>query len=364
MRHISDCDQISSVLDWRRSPEKTIKTISMKKVRLADIAREAQVGSATVERVLNARGNVSPATTDRVIQAARRLGYKQPLPERYHGILRIEVIMVRRETPFFARLAAAFQRISESLDPCIQLHRTFADENDPISVARRIASPGFRRMGLIIVAPDHPEVRAKLRQAKDAGEVVVQIVSRIGDDDDLFIGIDNYAAGRTAAQLMSRMSVSRPGRFVALCHSGAYHVHRERIRGFSEFLEERGLVHHLFSRVLFGLDQDLRSAEIMNDALNEETEIIGVYNAGGANEGVAAALERNRNRGSIFWIGHELTDASRRWLKSGLMDVVLDQAPEAQARRSIDMLLNRLGFITAEVSAEPIRFYMLTSESV
>jgi len=89
---------------------------TMKKVRLADIAREAQVGTATVERVLNARGNVSPTAIDKVIQAARRLGYKNPLPERYRGVLRIEVIMVRRETPFFYRLASAFQRISESLD--------------------------------------------------------------------------------------------------------------------------------------------------------------------------------------------------------------------------------------------------------
>jgi LacI family transcriptional regulator len=149
----------------------------MKKIRLADIAREARVGTATVERVLNARGNVSPPTVDKVIQAARRLGYKPPLPERYHGVLRIEVMMVRQDTPFFNRLANAFRRISESFDPCIQVHRTFAEEHNPLSVARRIANPGFRRMGLIIVAPDHPEVRARLREAREAGQVVVQIGS-------------------------------------------------------------------------------------------------------------------------------------------------------------------------------------------
>ena len=335
----------------------------MKKVRLADIAREAEVGTATVERVLNARGNVSPKTIDKVIQAARRLGYRQPLPERYRGVLRIEVIMMRRDTPFFQRLASAFERISESLDPCILLHRTFADESDPLSVGRRIASPGFRRMGLIIVAPDHPEVRAKLKAAREAGQVVVQIVSRIGDEDDLFVGIDNYAAGRTAAQLMTRMLGAREGRLVGLCHSGAYQVHRDRIRGFSDYLAQNGDQRHTFSRVLFGMDQDLRSAEMIHDALTEDPGIIGVYNAGGANEGVASVLEK-RPHGAIMWVGHELTEASRSWLRSGLMDVVLDQAPEAQARRSIDILLQKVGFIGAEVSAEPIRFYTITSENV
>lgn len=335
----------------------------MKKVTLADIAREAQVGTATAKRVLNARGNVSPATIDKVIRAARRLGYKSPLPERHRGVLRIEVIMVQRGAPFFFRLASAFQRISESLDPCIQLHRTFVDENDPIGVARRIANPGFRRMGLIIVAPDHPEVRARLRAAREAGEVVVQIVSRIDDQDDLFVGIDNYSAGRMAGQLMTRMLSARKGRFVGLCHSGAYHVHRERIRGYSDYLASRAAEDHFFSRVLFGLDQDLLSAELLQDALIQDPGIIGVYNAGGANKGVASVLERKAPRGSVMWVGHELTEASRSWLRSGLMDVVLDQAPEAQARRSLDLLLKRLGLISADVSAEPIRFYAITSEN-
>jgi LacI family transcriptional regulator len=336
----------------------------MKTVRLADFSKEAEVGTATVERVLNARGNVSPVMIDKVIRAARRLGYRQPLPERYHGVLRIEVIMMRRETPFFTRLANAFQRISESLDPCIRLHRTFLDENDPMSVARHVAKPGFRRIGLIIVAPDHFEVRARLREVKEAGQAIVQIVSRIGEQDDVFVGIDNYAAGRTAAQFMTRMLSSRHGRLVALCHSGAYQVHRERIRGFSEYLAKRGHRDHLFSRVLFGFDEDLRSAEMLHDALTDDPGIIGVYNAGGGNEGLAPVLERKAPDKSIMWVGHELTEGSRGWLRSGLMDIVLDQAPEAQARRSVDILLNRLGFISAEVSTEPIRFYTVTSEHI
>lgn len=336
----------------------------MKKVRLADIAEEAEVGTATVERVLNARGNVSPATVEKVVRAARRLGYRQPLPDRYHGVLRIEVMMVRRETPFFLRLAKAFSRIAESLDPCIKVHRTFVDENDPISVARRIANPGFRRTGLIIVAPDHPEVCAKLRAAREAGEVVVQIVSRIDEEDDLFIGIDNYSAGRMAGQLMTRMLSGRKGNFVGLCHSGAYQVHRERIRGFSDYLASNPSEGHLFSRVLFGLDQDFRSSEMLQDALTEDPAIIGVYNAGGANEGLAPVLEQRMPRGSIMWVGHELTEASRGWLHSGLMHVVFDQAPEAQARRSLDVLLHRIGFIKTEVSSEPIRFYTIMSENI
>src|SRR5262249_56463341 len=106
---------------------------------------------------------------------------------------------------FSAGLTGACGGRAAPLDPSVVVHRTFLDENDPLGVARHIANPGFRRSGLIIVAPNHPEVRARLREAKAAGMAVVHIVSRIDRDDEPFVGIDNYAAGPTAAYYMSHM---------------------------------------------------------------------------------------------------------------------------------------------------------------
>jgi LacI family transcriptional regulator len=336
----------------------------MKKVTLAHLAQEANVGTATVERVLNARGNVSLETAERVAIAARKLGYNRRLPERYRGIIRIEAIMMRPDTPFFARLNQAFARIAASLDTSVVVHRTFLDELDPRRLAHHIAGPPFRRSGLIIAAPDHPEVKASLREARAAGAKIVHIVSRIGNEHDIFVGIDNYAAGRSAAYYLTNMLTNRSGSFLALCHSGAYEVHRERVRGFSDYLAERGNPGHRFALVMFGQDDVLRSAELFEDALSEGHDVIGVYNAGGAESGIASVLERHKSGKSIMWIGHELTDSSRRWLQSGLMNIVFDQAPEIQARRAIDLVLKRIGFIDVEVSTEPVRFLTFNSENI
>lgn len=336
----------------------------MKKVRLTDIATAAHVGTATVERVLNGRGNVRIATAQKVFLAARKLGYDRRLPSPCHGIIRIEVIMVRPDTPFFSRLNNAFKGISATIDPGIVIHRTFLNEKDPTLVADHIANPPFRRSGLIIVAPDHRDVRARLREAKAAGVAIVHIVSRIGDHDFPFIGIDNYAAGKTAGFYMANMLQARTGTFVALCHSGAYQVHKDRIRGFSNYLLEHCNPAHLFALVMFGMDEPLRSAEAIELALKAYPDIIGIYNAGGANSGVAAALERRNCGKEIMWIGHELTDNSRRWLKSGLMDIVLDQAPEVQARRAIDAVLSLIGLLDADVDPEPVRFLTITAENL
>jgi LacI family transcriptional regulator len=74
-------------------------------------------------------------------------------------------------------------------------------------------------------------------------------------------------------------------------------------------------------------------------------------------------LEANKAR-RPFWVGHELTGETQDYLSRGIMSIVLDQAPEVQARRSIDLALNRLGLIEVEVSAEPVRFLTITSENL
>ena len=225
----------------------------MPKPTFADIAEHAGVGTATVERVLNGRGGVRPATAEKVIAAARTLGYPRRLPDVHRGLLRIEVILVRPETTFFRRLSRAFERISATLDPSVKVHRTFMEEGDPRAIAARIASTEMRRAGLILAVPDHPEIREAVTTAVGSGLPVVHVVTRAAEGAGDLISIDNYAAGRTAALFLSRMQV-RDGAVMALCHP-IYQVHRERIRGFSDYLAEHPREGLSFRWIGFGGDE-------------------------------------------------------------------------------------------------------------
>ncbi|SQI92272.1 transcriptional regulator [Klebsiella oxytoca] len=49
--------------------------MSAKKVTMKDIARDARVGIATVDRVLNKRTPVKESTERKVLESARRLGF-------------------------------------------------------------------------------------------------------------------------------------------------------------------------------------------------------------------------------------------------------------------------------------------------
>lgn len=312
--------------------------------------------------MLNGRGGVRPATVEKVVAAARSLDYPRRLPEAHRGVIRIEVILVRPDATFFARLSRAFERIAATLDRAIAVHRTFLDEADPAAIGRRIIDPDIRRAGLILAVPDHPLVGAALRKLEAENIPTVQIVTEITGTSGAYVGIDNYAAGRMAGLLMARMR-RRPGKVVAICHSQIYRVHRDRVRGFFDYLIEEAKAFEPVA-ALFGFDDGDRNAEQLHDALVRWPDLAGLYNAGGANTALNEVLHRHGRSREIFFVGHELTERSARGLRDGTMDVVLDQAPEAQARRAIDLVLAALNLHDLPVDNPPIRFITFTAENL
>src|SRR6516162_7307000 len=101
------------------------------KVTLTEVARRANVGPATVDRVINERGNVSEATRRRVLEAARNLGLKRTLPDSYRRHVRIEVVMARPELPLIARMNQEFMRLARGLSGSVTIHRTIPKEETP-----------------------------------------------------------------------------------------------------------------------------------------------------------------------------------------------------------------------------------------
>lgn len=334
----------------------------MAKATFSDIAKQAGVGTATVERVLNGRGGVRPATVERVVAAVRALDYPRRLPEVHRGLLRIEVLLVRPETAFFQRLSRAFERIGATLDASVKVHRTFVDESNPSAIAARIASRELRRAGLILAVPDHPAIRAAVVAAARDGLPVVHVVTRSVEGVGELVAIDNYAAGRSAALFLSRMQAA-PGSVAVLAYP-IYQVHRERVRGFSDHLAEHPRDGLTFRWLGFGRDDAQLSGRLLSDALDTWPDLVGLYNTGAANAALCRVLRRHPRGHRVFFVGHELTENSAAALRQGVMSIVLDQAPEAQARRAIDLMLTKIGLLKVEVDTAPIRFITVTAENV
>jgi len=332
------------------------------RARLADVASLAGVGIATVDRVLNERGNVSPATARKVIEAARQLALPRTLPMPYRRGLRVEVMMARRETPFAERLSAAFQRVAATLDRSVIVQRSFVDESRPREVAERML--GTHADALILYGQEDVGIVDAVTRLTSNGVPVVTMVSDLPTSPRLaYVGIDHYGAGRSAAFFMARM-MRAPGPVIVLTHSFAYRAHAQRVSGFRDGLADYDPAIPV-AAVVEGRDQQMQSEQMVLDLLRRhEGTIAGLYNTGGANRAVERAITEAGLAGRIVFIGHELTVHTARMLSSGLMTLAIDQNPEQQARRAIDVLLRRFGYTTALAEPSDVPYTIFSPENV
>ena len=214
----------------------------MGKPTVHDIAREAGVSLATVDRVLNARPGVREKTVARVQAAIEKLGYVRDL----HA-----ANLARQRSYSFVFLlpegGSQFQRalrdaIAEAR-PGLHADRAeirvvSANLADPIAMMRTSRALERSKVdGVAIMANETPMVRDMITHLKEQGLSVVALVTdQPHSDRDHFVGIDNLAAGRTAGRLMSRFAGATPGRVAIVVNSTQARDMVERRLGFDEVI--------------------------------------------------------------------------------------------------------------------------------
>jgi LacI family transcriptional regulator len=296
---------------------------------LVDVAHEAGVSPATVDRVLHGRVGVRSGTAERVNAAVQRLGYR-PDPSAVRlarsRVARLCFVLPAGTNTFVGMLAEQVR----ALEPWLAEQRARAevqlvDVFAPATLARHLASLGGRFDAVVVAALDHPQVRAAIDDLVAAGVAVVTLVSDVPGSRRLrFVGIDNVAAGRTAGTLLGRFAGGRSGSVGVVLGSPALRDHAERLFGF------RGVLGDEFPGLkvlepLEGQDRSERTGPLVAGLLRRERGLVGLYSIGAGNRGIQAALEAAGRAHDLVWICHELTPHARRALIDGTADAVINQ---------------------------------------
>ena len=313
------------------------------RMTLSDVAREAGVSLATVDRVINRRPGVSSRSVHAVEQSLEKLGYR-PDP--------IAAKLARRSVQRFCFVLPAgnntFMRLlADQVDAArswLANQRAFADVIwtdvfDPAALAKTLDGIDDSYEGVAVVALDHPMVRQAIDDLDARDIEVVTLISDVpGSKRAHFVGIDNSAAGRTAATLLGRFAGGRPGPVAILAGSLSLRDHAERIYGFQQVLAA-DYPHLNALGVREGRDEGERARAVVEALLAEHPDLVGIYNAGAGNRGVAEALEHAGRARDVIFVGHELTPHSKRFLMRGTMDAVINQDPGHEARSAARVLM-------------------------
>ncbi|WP_374650626.1 LacI family DNA-binding transcriptional regulator [Dongia sp.] len=310
---------------------------------LVDVAEHAQVSLATVDRVFNRRPGVSVKTVQRVEQALVKLGYRPDAAavRLARGIqFNFCFVLPAGTNTFMSMLAAQVERSLQWLED----QNTFGDilrvdVFDPQVLAHTLRGLGGRYHGVAVVALDHPVVRDAINALVESGAHVVTLVSDVPSSRrHRYIGIDNSAAGRTAATLMGRFVGQRAGKLGLIAGSLALRDHAERLFGFQQVIAaEYAALAPL--PALEGNDDAVRCKGLAHALLKDNPDLVGIYSIGAGNRGIVEALEEAGKSRQILFIGHELTEFSRRYLIRGIMDAVINQDAGHEARSAARVLL-------------------------
>jgi LacI family transcriptional regulator len=319
------------------------ETSHVGRATLEDVARAAGVSLATVDRVVNRRDGVRDKTVARVEAAVAKLGYRaDPAATRLarNQSFRFAFILPTGANSFMMNLTDQVHKAADWLAG----QRAFIDilhvdvfDPDALATALEMVSPAYD--GVATIALDHPRVRAAIDDLVDRDIAVVTLVSDAPSSRRLhYVGIDNPAAGRTAATLMGRFLSGRKGVVGVIAGSLALRDHAERQYGFNQILssEYPDLV---ALPALEGRDDGERTRDVMAALLEQHPDLLGVYSVGAGNRGIAAALEAAGRARDIVWIAHELTQHTRRFLLHGTIDAIINQDPGHEARSAARILL-------------------------
>lgn len=327
------------------------KTAPKVRATLEDVAQAAQVSLATADRVVNKRPGVRAATVAKVNEAVRRLGYR-PDPSAAKlarsRLRRVAFLLPAGTNRFVGLLSDQIKANAEWMHDQ-RLHADVLTVNvfNPVELAKVLLAQEGQRDAVVVMALDHPVVRSAIDQLTQAGTVVITLVSDVPSSTrQHYVGINNTAAGRTAATLIGHFVGRHPAKVAIILGSLSLRDHAERYFGFNQVMAQEH-PHLTVLPPLEGQDDAARNETLTTELFAAHSDLAAIYSVGAGNAGISTALcSLGRAQDTVF-VGHELTPAARADLLNGTMDAVINQDAGHEIRSALRLAL-------AQWSQEPV----------
>jgi LacI family transcriptional regulator len=318
----------------------------MKKVGIHEIARLAQVSIGTVDRALHGRKRISEATRQRILEIAKRVGYKPNLAARAlsqgQAAVRIGVCIPREIHYYFDQLRDGILAEAQRYEPLgIEIHYRPTErlgENE----RERVAQVVREDIQILILTPGNPQQLIPLINEAEQSNIRVICVDTDASQStrSTMVGVDPGMSGRLAAELMGKFL--RPRSEVAVI-TGMLQTedHRNKTEGFSFFFS-RYCANGKISAVVEAHDDDEEAFRKCSSLLQKRPSLKGLYVSTANCLPVCRAIRTFGLTGKIRLITTDLFPGMAPYFEDGTIFASIHGRPFAQGQISLRLAVDHL----------------------
>ncbi len=300
---------------------------------IADIAKLAGVSKGTVDRVLHNRGRVSQKSLDKVNTVLEKIDYSPNVMAKQLKRTRDYQIYLLIPDPkldaYWSPCEKIIKKRTEEFQTLgIQINYIFFDSFNSESFVRNRSSIDFDNIDLLILAPIFfNESLFFINQLKQKNIPFIIFNSTTEVVGALtFIGQDLEQSGRLAGHLLHLLA-NKPGVI------NSYHLLEDFENTVHMKKKQIGLGSYLLTNEQDYLVQSLNLKDrdsIAKDIEQSLTDFdpVGVFVSNSKAEYIAEELLRIGRK--IPFVAYDLTPNSRKFLKQGIIDFIIQQNPSKQ----------------------------------
>lgn len=327
--------------------------------RVREIAQQAGLSTATVDRVLHGRPGVRAGTVAAVHRAVADLR-RQAVQVDVSGRTFLVDVVVLAPRRFTRALRTAFEAELPSLRPAVVRARFhFREDGRPeelVEVLDGIARTGSS--GVVLKAPDVPALVEAVFRLEERGTPTITFVTDVPTSRRVaYVGMDDRAAGATAAYLLNAVAPDAGGVLVSLSRS-SFRGEGDREVGFRQALRE--MAPDVPIHVVEGTDGlQAPTLDTVASALAGDPGIDAVYSVGGGNRAVLDAFD-DAGRTVRAFIAHDLDAENVDLLRRRRLTAVLHHDLRADVRRMCRAVMQAQGALPGRPRSHPSQIQVIT----
>jgi LacI family transcriptional regulator len=246
---------------------------------------------------------------------------------------------------FSSGVRAALEAELPGIRPAVFRSRFHLTEAAPVAdivaTLGRIAARGSQ--GVVLKAPDDPRVVAAVERLVGVGIPVVTFVTDLPvSPRTAYVGIDNRAAGATAAYLIDQWLGDASGTVLVTRGDGSFRGEDEREMGFRA--TQRSVAPNRRQVDLVNTDGRDDLHRLVLDALAAHPDIVAVYSmyAFGGNRAVVDAFAEAGRTYRVF-VAHDLHEHNLALLHDGHLSAVLHHDLRQDMRHACQVIMQAHG---------------------